>query len=155
MVGLRACLEMKMKFLFVAASALALMFAACGKKDAAVSAPATMSVDSLMSVAGSLSGDTVEVEGLCLHLCKHGGTKAFLAGADSTVILRCQATAAMGGAFAPDCVGKMLTVKGVVAEVEIAAPDSAACAADSVGHECETSGKAVKAYYLEALSYNK
>ena len=49
--------------------------------------------------------DTVTVEGLCSHLCSHGGRKAFLAGTDTTVILRCEATAEMGGAFGPDCTG--------------------------------------------------
>lgn len=147
---------MKLKHLLVVIAAFALIAVACGKKEAAAPAePASLSVDSLLAVAAEYVGDTVTVEGNCSHLCKHGGTKAFLTGADSTVILRCQATAEMGGAFAPDCVGKSLTVKGVVCEATVALPDSSACANDSTGHNCDTERQAVKAYYIEALSYSK
>lgn len=147
---------MKLKNIFVVIAAFALMAVACGKKEAAaVAEPVSFSVDSILAVASEYVGDTVTVEGNCAHLCKHGGTKAFLTGADSTVILRCQATAEMGGAFAPDCVGKTLTVKGVVCEVPVAQPDSSACENDSTGHNCDTERQAVKAYYIEALSYSK
>ena len=54
-----------------------------------------------MTIAPEIVGDTVEFEGLCSHLCKHGGTKAFLVGADTSLVLRCQATPEIGGAFAP------------------------------------------------------
>lgn len=146
---------MKLKQIFVVIAAFAFMAVACGKKEAAVLEPASISVDSLMAVASEYVGDTVTVEGTCAHLCKHGGTKAFLTGADSTVILRCQATAEMGGAFAPDCIGKPLSVRGVVCEVPVAQPDSSACANDSIGHNCDTERQAVKDYYIEALSYSK
>lgn len=147
--------DMKLKHLLVVIAALAFMAVACGKKEAAVAEPASFSVDSILAVASEYVGDTVTVEGDCAHLCKHGGTKAFLTGSDSTVILRCQATAEMGGAFAPDCVGKTLTVRGVVCEVPVAMPDSSACENDSTGHNCDTERQAVKAYYVEALSYSK
>ncbi len=147
----------------VAVVALAAATISCSKKPAETEAaeiPAPYSVDSLMSCAPNLVGDTVTVEGLCAHLCKHGGTKAFLAGSDSTTILLCQATASMGGAFAPDCPGKDLTITGVVCEFRPVEEDSTAVAGhhadnDSTAHEaCETGRKAAKAvYYLEALSY--
>ena len=100
--------------------------------------------------APQLLGDTIEVEGLCSHLCKHGGTKAFLVGADSTIVLRCQATAEMGGAFAPDCIGDTLIVKGIVrenriGEAEVAAMEARQAAADSAqqAHEaCATEKRA-------------
>ena len=78
----------------------------------------TITVDSLMANAEKLVGDTVTVEGVCSHLCSHGGRKAFIMGADST-LLRCEATAEMGGAFSPECVGKTLKVTGVVCEQRI------------------------------------
>lgn len=146
---------MKLKHLLVVIAALALISVACGKKEAVESEPETFSVDSILAVASEYVGDTVTVKGDCAHLCKHGGTKAFLVGTDSTVILRCQATAAMGGAFAPDCVGKTLTVNGVVCEVPVAKPDSSDSVADSTGHNCATERQAIKAYYIEALSYSK
>lgn len=141
---------MNLKSLLFAAG-IALMAVACGKTEkAAEEAAAPMGVDSVMACAAELVGDTIEVEGYCSHLCKHGGTKAFLVGADSTTVLRCQATAEMGGAFSPDCVGKELTVKGVVCESrigeeEVAAMEARQAAADSaqVAHEaCDTEKKA-------------
>lgn len=142
---------MKVKVIFMTViAAVALCVASCGKKDAAVCENTALSVDSLMVQAPALVGDTIEVEGLCSHLCKHGGRKAFLVGADSTLVLRCEATAEMGGAFAPDCIGKTLTVKGVVcenriSEAEVAAMEARQAAADSAArsHEaCETEKKA-------------
>ena len=78
----------------------------------------TITVDSLMANAEKLVGDTVTVEGVCSHLCSHGGRKAFIMGADST-LLRSEAPAEMGGAFSPECVGKTLKVTGVVCEQRI------------------------------------
>lgn len=105
-----------------------------------------LSVDSVMADAEALAGDTVTVEGLCTHLCKHGGRKAFLANADTTVMIRCEATQAIGGAFSPDCVGKDLTVEGVLqaqrlGRSEIVAMVEAQNAATEEGH-CDTEQKA-------------
>lgn len=128
---------------------LAISFASC-KDNTGVSEAAPLTVDSLMSDADALLGDTITVEGLCSHLCKHGGRKAFLVGADSTVVLRCEATTAMGGAFGPDCIGDTLTVRGVVCENRIdeeavAKMEAQYLAADSAArsHEaCDTEKKA-------------
>lgn len=142
---------MKLKVaLMTVIAALAICVASCGKKDAEACDKAAFSVDSLMAQAPGLVGDTIEVEGLCSHLCKHGGRKAFLVGADSALVLRCEATAEMGGAFAPDCIGKVLTVKGIVCEnrigeAEVAAMEARQAAADSAAraHQaCETEKKA-------------
>ena len=107
---------MKLHTLFCFIIALAAM-SCTEKKEAAQAAPLT--VDSLMTEAEAFLGDTVTVEGTCSLLCKHGGRKAFLVGADSTTVLRCEATPEMGGAFAPDCVGQTLTVRGIVRENRI------------------------------------
>lgn len=126
-------------------------FVACGNKEAATtSEPKALTVDSVFANAQNLLGDTVEIEGMCSHLCAHGGTKAFLVGNDTTQELRCQATAEMGGAFAPDCVGKELFVKGIVCESrigeeELAQMEARMAAADSStqAHEaCDTEKKA-------------
>ncbi len=107
---------MKAKWLLVVLAMLLLVFVMTQKKSTQVE-NVPMSIDSLMTVAPDIVGDTVEFEGLCSHLCKHGGTKAFLVGADTSLVLRCQATPEIGGAFAPDCVGKKLLVKGIPASV--------------------------------------
>lgn len=138
---------MKLNTIFCFILALAAM-ACTEKKGVAEAAPLT--VDSLMTAPEAYLGDTVTVEGTCSHLCKHGGRKAFLVGADSTTVLRCEATPEMGGAFAPDCVGKTLTVRGIVRENRIdeeavARMEAQYLAADSAArsHEaCDTEKKA-------------
>ena len=142
---------MKTKFfLFLTAvTALLLNVSSC-KSGAADNVAAndvdTLTVDSFFAEADTITSDTVVVEGLCTHLCRHGGKKAFLEGADTTLVLRCEATAEAGGAFSPDCVGKTLVIKGVVAENRI---DEAAVAemerkyAESNNdHNCATDAKA-------------
>jgi len=109
---------------------------------------ATLSVDSLLSEAAIYVGDTVTVEGVCSHLCKHGGRKAFLAGTDGENVLRCEATSEIGGAFSPDCVGKNMTVSGIVCENRISDKEIAEMEeqyAQSQGgsdHACSTEAKA-------------
>lgn len=115
---------MKLKTLLLALAAIvAVGIVSCTKTqksecEDACGACTTITVDSLMANAENMVGDTVTVEGVCSHLCSHGGRKAFIMGADST-LLRCEATAEMGGAFSPECVGKTLKVTGVVCEQRI------------------------------------
>lgn len=110
----------------------------------------TVSVDSLMANAANMVGDTITVEGVCSHLCAHGGRKAFLLGVDSTLILRCEATPEMGGAFSPESVGKTLKVTGVVCEQRIGEEEVAAMEAryaeaskaEKTHEACDTEKKA-------------
>lgn len=175
-------------FLFIGALAIAgIGMTACSgsskQADEAIDSIApvkVLSVDSVMASAETLVGDTVTVEGLCTHLCKHGGRKAFLANADTTVMVRCEATPAIGGAFSPDCVGKTLTVEGVWQAQRLGRAEIARMAeAQSAGNDghCDTEQKAsgpaagwlktldeqiaaggdttiVTGYYLEASSYS-
>ncbi len=142
---------MKTNFFLIlgAVTALILNLSSC-KSNAADNVAAndidTLTVDNFFAEADTIVGDTAVVEGLCTHLCSHGGKKAFIEGADTTLVLRCEATAEAGGAFSPDCVGKTLVVKGVVAENRI---DEAAIvemeqkyAENNNGHNCATDAKA-------------
>ena len=137
---------------FVAAVALGLaaLTVSCSQKETAAPVETAISVDSLFTAAPSAVGDTVLVEGFCSHLCKHGGRKAFLVGNDTTLILRCEATADMGGAFAPDCIGSTLKVRGIVREnrigeaevVAMEARHAAASEAEAAHQACDTEKKA-------------
>lgn len=108
----------------------------------------SLSVDSLMSAPQTYLGDTIIVDGSCSHLCKHGGTKAFLVSADGETLLRCEATSSMGGAFSPDCIGKTLSIKGVVCENRITENDikemeeQHAKTEGKADHACATDAKA-------------
>ena len=140
-------------FAFAAALLIIACAASCNSKKTDNTAEAenlcpSLSVDSLLADADDLLGDTVIVVGDCSHLCKHGGKKAFLVGADSLAMLRCEATAAMGGAFSPDCVGKTLSVKGVVCENRIGEAEVKEMEAQhaktegAADHNCSTEAKA-------------
>lgn len=144
-------ITMKIKALVLAAVAfIGIGMVSCSSKEEAAPQETVISVDSLMSEPSALVGDTIEIKGLCSHLCSHGARKAFLLGADSTTIIRCEATPEMGGAFALDAKGKELTVRGIVresriGEAEVAAMEARYAAADSAAnkHEaCETEKKA-------------
>lgn len=94
----------------------------CGSKSANETESDSIEVAAPLAVNEFLASDfedgqTVTVEGLCTHLCKHGGTKAFLTDTDTTVQAQwvlCMATDSIGGAFDPTCPGKVLTVTGTV-----------------------------------------
>lgn len=136
----------------------------CSKSDRneaeVVDGPAVevLSVDSILNDMAAFEGDTVTVVGICSHLCKHGGKKAFLQGSDSTAYLMCVADSVLdGGAFAPDCPGKELTVMGVVAPMKatLGQLESAAAvqASEQGDGHCDTEQKAhgTAAFWLDSL----
>lgn len=143
---------MKTKFLslFIAVTALIINLSSCnagGAGNTAYETADTITVDSFFASADSLTGDTVYIKGLCSHLCRHGGKKAFITGVDSTLVLRCEATTSAGGAFSPDCVGKQLIIKGVVCEnrideATIADMERTHAENSSADHKCATEAKA-------------
>jgi len=76
-----------------------------------------LSVDELLENPSQYEGDTVTVKGLCSHLCKHGGTKAFLENPDTAAqasLLMCVASDLIGGSFDASCPEKEMTVSGIV-----------------------------------------
>lgn len=119
---------MKFTHLFIAGVMAASMagMCSCGGSDKGTAAEVdtldvadvtVLTVDQILANPSEYEGDTVTVEGVCSHLCKHGGTKAFLANPDSTAetsLLMCVATEAIGGAFDPSSPEKQITVSGVV-----------------------------------------
>lgn len=116
---------MKIKTLLIAVLAVAASLSACSKKVEKAIEDESITVDSVMAAAPRIIGTEVLVEGTCSHICSHGGRKAFLVGADSSVVLRCQATAGME-AFTPECPGRQLVVRGIVREDRLTEADIAA-----------------------------
>ena len=152
---------------FFVLSALVVSLASCGQgsKDHGGAAPDVapadtllISVDDLLANPDSLVGQTITVEGVCSHLCKHGGRKAFLVGAgENATPFRCEASEAMGGAFPQDVINHNLRVTGTLVEDRIdeeavksmeeqnAAAEKAAAKegkADAVAESCSTEKKA-------------
>lgn len=78
-----------------------------------------MTVDQVLSDAQQLVGDTITVEGVCSHLCKHGGRKAFVLGSADSLLLRCEAFPVMGTPFSNDAVHKPIAVKGILKEERV------------------------------------
>ncbi len=103
---------------------LGLLLASCSNKaesdaivEDATSQSATMDVDELLADAGDMVGKSITVEGICTHICKHGGRKIFLMGSDDTKTIRIEGGKV--GKFDPKCVNNLVTVKGKVCEQRI------------------------------------
>lgn len=78
----------------------------------------TLSVDNLLAVAAQETDKMVEVEGLCTHICSHGGRKIFLMGDDDSKTIRVESSDALG-AFKKECVNAIVIVKGKLKEERI------------------------------------
>jgi len=76
-----------------------------------------MDVDALLADAENLVGQSVSIEGVCTHICKHGGRKIFLMGSDDTKTIRVEGGEV--GKFDAKCVNNLVTVKGKMCEQRI------------------------------------
>ena len=77
-----------------------------------------MEVDNLLADAEKLTGGKVTVEGVCTHICRHGGRKIFLMGTDDTQVIRIEAGEKIGS-FKPECVNNVVRVTGTLVEDRI------------------------------------
>lgn len=114
----------KSTLLLIAAVLLGLFSTACSgnnskNDETAAEQTTSISVDELMADAESLVGDTVTIEGVCSHLCKHGGRKAFVVGSNDSLLIRCEAFPLMGECFSRESVHKPIEVTGVLREQRI------------------------------------
>jgi hypothetical protein len=150
------------KILFVLAAGL-MALTACQKK--AEVAPTVYSVDEVYVQGDSLVGDTIYAEGNCLHLCKHGGKKAFLRSSEEGEFIR--ANAVEFESFAGECVNNNVRVYGILRAMEIPVEQpkaeeateeqpKAEEATEEHHHEGEEACgvcSTVKKFYLDAVSY--
>ena len=143
------------KILLILAVAL-VAFTACQKQTQVQET--VYSVGNVLTMGDSLAGDTILVEGYCMHLCKHGGRKAFLNGGEQGVFLRCNAVDFE--AFAPECINNTLRVRGVVKAIDVPVEGQPAAAeaqpATEEHHEGEEScafSSTVRKYFVNAVSY--
>ena len=115
-------------FVYCAALAAAVFFlAGCGgnpnKKNASETQTSetqssVMEVDNLLADAEKLTGGKVTVEGVCTHICRHGGRKIFLMGTDDTQVIRIEAGEKIGS-FKPECVNNVVRATGRLVEDRI------------------------------------
>jgi len=140
------------KILFILAASL-MTFTACNKQQA--QPEVIYSVDEVYAQGENLVGDTILVEGNCLHLCKHGGKKAFLRSSEEGEFIR--ANAVEFESFAGECINNEVRVRGILRAMEVPVQQPQEAKAEEHQHEegeeacgvCST----VKKYYLDALSY--
>ena len=140
------------KILFILAASL-MTFTACNKQQA--QPEVVYSVDEVYAQGENLVGDTILVEGNCLHLCKHGGKKAFLRSSEEGEFIR--ANAVEFDSFAGECINNEVRVRGILRAMEVPVQQPQEAKAEEHQHEegeeacgvCST----VKKYYLDALSY--
>lgn len=120
---------MKKNLFFTVLAAIGMMIAtSCGNKaanNAETEEVAAISVDSIVANPEAYLGDTITIEGIVSHLCKHGGKKAFVLGSADSVMIRCDATPEMGGAFPQDCIHHPIKVTGVLTESRMTEEDIA------------------------------
>lgn len=114
---------MKKTSIFTFLALFCLVLVSCGGASKSASSeeePAgAISVDQLLADAENLVGDTLEIEGVCSHLCRHGGRKAFVVGSADSVLIRCEAFPLMGEPFPKSTIHQPIRVKGVVCEERI------------------------------------
>lgn len=143
---------MKKVLLFLAVAALTMT--ACQQQT---QTDKIYTIDEVYAQADSLVGDTISFEGICTHLCKHGGRKAFLMGSSEDYILRVEG--AKAGNYALECINNIIRVRGVINAIEIIPNDcKTEIANDEQRHGegangCETEKKAIKRYFAEAINY--
>lgn len=101
---------------------LMLGVSACDKKTQQQSGDETSSavldVDALLADPDSYLGDTIRIEGVCTHICRHGGGKIFLMGSDDTKTIRVEAGDAIGS-FSQETVNSIVHVEGLLVEERI------------------------------------
>lgn len=109
---------MKKIFAALASFAMILSISSCGSKSDNSSADevVALSVDTVVANPEAFLGDTIVVEGVVSHLCKHGGKKAFLLGSTDQTMIRCESTPEMGGAFPQESIHKPMRVTCTVVE---------------------------------------
>lgn len=120
-------MKTKKMILFAAIVAFAVLGTSCGNKQlkSAEDATATeqrlsssaMEIDSLLANADALAGQEVTIEGVCTHICKHGGRKIFLMGSDDTQTIRIEGGSV--GKFEQKCVNSIVRVTGTLKEQRI------------------------------------
>lgn len=117
---------MKKNFLAILAVS-ALLGGAISSCGAGSSAPKTataaaqdtvMEVDSVLKNGDKLVGQRVVLEGVCTHICQHGGGKIFLMGSDDTQTIRIDASERVDS-FSPETVNSLVRVQGTVQEERI------------------------------------
>ncbi|MGL5563069.1 MAG: hypothetical protein ACRDCN_10680 [Tannerellaceae bacterium] len=88
------------------------------KEHASTTSAEVLTVGQLLMKAPLLIDEQVSVEGLCTHICKHGGTKIFLMGDSDKQIIRIEADKKLAK-FSPETLNAVVRVNGKLVEERI------------------------------------
>lgn len=113
---------MKKTSIFTFLAVICMVLISCSgssKGSSADNSITTLSVDEVLAAPDNYLGDTIVVDGVCSHLCAHGGKKAFLVGSADSIMLRCEAFPLMGEPFPKSVVRRPLQVKGILREERV------------------------------------
>lgn len=103
---------------FLIVSSLLFLLSSCGgASNKSSSSDISFQVGDLLNEASEWVDNEIEVEGLCTHICAHGGTKIFLMGDTDSESIRVEANKL--GRFTNDCLNQIVNVKGVLKEERI------------------------------------
>lgn len=105
---------------------LCLTFSSCNsnarsnetKADTEITTDSILQVNTLLTEGDKYAGKEVVVEGICTHICKHGGGKMFLMGDTEDDVIRIESSEATGK-FTPDVVSALVKVDGTLVEERI------------------------------------
>ena len=101
-----------------------------------------LEVDSLLKNAETLAGQPVVVEGVCTHICQHGGGKIFLMGSDDTQTIRIDAGEKVGK-FTPEKVNSLVRIdEAFLSQWEEQAKAQAEAQHGTAESSCESDQKA-------------
>lgn len=116
---------MKKTIYMFAILALTLIATACGGSKNQPTATSDddltdgLTVDEVLTNPDRYVDHTVTIEGICSHLCKHGGRKAFVQGNADNMLLRCEAFPGMDSPFPGETIHHPIKVTGIFHEERI------------------------------------
>lgn len=108
---------------------LCLTFSSCNsnqkaneaKAETEITKDSILQVNTLLTEGDKYAGKAVVVEGLCTHICKHGGGKMFLMGNTENDVIRIESSDETGK-FPPEVVNTLVKVQGTLIEERIDEP---------------------------------
>ena len=87
------------------------------EKPVAEAVETVYQVDDVLQNGDTIAGKVIEIEGVCTHICKHGGRKIFLMGSDDKNTIRIES--GVLGAFDQKCVNNIVKVNCTLVEDRI------------------------------------
>jgi hypothetical protein len=90
--------------------------------------------ENFQDYAAANVGKEVEISGMVVHVCKHGGKKMFIIGEDPEKRVKINATDKVS-VFEPELEGSVVTVKGIIEPIEEEAVPEEEKAAEDADHK--------------------